>query len=363
MLPFTNVSTPAAANQSWLAESIPEALRQSLLAKGAPAISRDDVMLAFSDLKLRPATELTQASVLKLGQTLDADRVVFGTYRIEAESVTIEAMVSDRSRARVYGPFRESGLLVELDRLEAHLAWQALSVLLPGAAGPEGNHRALRPAVRVGGEENFIRGLIATTPADREKFYIQAARADPRFARPALELGKIELARKNFKAAADWLTRVESADTSFPEASFYLGVARFRLNDLPAAQAAFERITEVLPAAEVFNNLGVVESRRNSLHALSTFREALEVNPSQADYHFNMGFILFKTGQFDAAADRFRAVLERNPADQTATILLGRALKADSFRKGSSADARLTNAERFKDSLEEPTFRAPVGAP
>ncbi len=64
--------------------------------------------------------------------------------------------------------------------------------------------------------------------------------------------------------------------STLSRSSFYLGVAKFRLNDYITAQAAFELIVDTLPAAEVFNNLGVAESRRGQLHALSSFREALD---------------------------------------------------------------------------------------
>jgi tetratricopeptide (TPR) repeat protein len=254
----------------------------------------------------------------------------------------------------------ESGPLTELDRVEAQLNWRVLSLIAPGLTPPESEYQTLRPRVRLAAEESFIRGWIATAPEQREMFYRQANRADPNFSRPVLELGRIELGRKNYKAAAEWLLKVNTGDPHFPEASFALGVARFRQNDYAAAQAAFERITGTLPAAEVFNNLGVVESRRGSLHALSSFREALDLNPTNPDYHFNMGLVLLKTGQFEAAADRFRAVLDRSPSDQTATILLGRSLKGEGLRKGNAADARFETAERFKDSYEEPIFRSPT---
>ena len=71
-----------------------------------------------------------------------------------------------------------------------------------------------------------------------------------------------------------------------------------------------------------------------------------------------MGFMLFKTGQYEAAADRFRAVLDRNPSDQMATVLLGRSLKAEALRK-VPADARFETPERFKDTYDEPLYRVP----
>ncbi|MEO5926100.1 MAG: tetratricopeptide repeat protein [Bryobacteraceae bacterium] len=360
VLPFTNVSSAPAASSEWIGESIAEALRESLVARGSPVIPRMDVMEAYKDLRLRPTAELTQASVLKLGQALNADDVIYGTFRVDpaAGTLTIQAVVSDRARALLSTPIDEAGPLAELDRLEAHLNWKALSIVAPDLAGAETEFRSLRPPVRLAAEESFIRGWIALAPEQRESFYQQAVRADVRFSRPVLELGKIELGRKNYKAAAEWLLKVNANDVHYPEASFYLGVAKFHQNDYVAAQAAFERIVKTLPAPEVFNNLGVAESRRGQLHALSSFREALDVNPSHPDYHFNMGFMLFKTGQYEAAADRFRAVLDRNPGDQAATILLGRSLKGEGLRKGNASDARFEASERFKDTYDEPIFRA-----
>lgn len=358
VLPFTNAGGTPTATAEWLGESIAESLREALISRGSPAIARDDVTAAYADLKLRPNVELTQASVLKLGQAMNADKVIYGTFRMEGATLTVEAIVSDLGKSRLSAPLRETATLLELDRLQAHLAWQAIAVVNPMLAVPEANFRAVRPYVRTNAEEQFIRGLMGP-PEQREKMYQQANKNDPKFARPLLELGKIELARKNYKAAADWLQKVEVNDLHYPEASFYFGVAKFRSGDSVAAQAAFQRITTSLPAAEVFNNLGVAESRRNQLHALASFREALDLNPNHPDYHFNMGYILFKTGQYEAAADRFREVLERDPMDQMATLLLGRSLKGEALRKGNPADARFEAAERFKDSYEEPLSRGP----
>ena len=360
VLPFTNIAATPAPNSDWIGESLAEALREAFVARGLPVIPRSDVMAAYADLHLRSTAELTQASVLKLGQALNADDVIYGTFRTDPAtgSITVQAVVSDRALARLSPPLDESGAIAELDRVEGRLNWRALSIIAPTLAGPESDLSALRPPVRLAAEEAFIRGYTASTPEQRESHYQQANKIDPRFSRPVLELGKIELARKNFKVAADWLAKVASGDPHFPEASFYLGVSKFHQNDYTTAQAAFERITESLPAAEVFNNLGVAESRRGQLHALSSFREALDINPTHPDYHFNMGFMLFKTGQFEAAADRFRAVLDRNPNDQAATILLGRSLKSEGLRKGNASDARFETAERFKDTYEEPIFRA-----
>jgi TolB-like protein len=348
VLPFVEAGT----NQLWVGESIAEALRQTFAQRGLPTMNRDDVTAALADLRLRGNVPMTLASAVKVGQTLNTNRLVFGSYTVQGGVIAITAYVSDHMNARVVGPIRESAPLAELDRVEAHLAWELLNRIQASLAGPEVAYRGLRPAVRTSAEENFIRGWTGAEK-DRERYYQQAAREDAKFARPVLELGMLELRRRNFKAAADWLVSIDAGDPLFASAYFYLGVARFELADYAGAQAVFERIKGVLPIPEVVTNIAVCESRRNSLHALASFREALDMDPSQADYHFNMGFILFKTGQFEAAADRFRAVLERDPSDSIATTLLGRAIKGDGLRK-SADDARVSTAERFRASYDEP---------
>jgi hypothetical protein len=66
-------------------------------------------------------------------------------------------------------------------------------------------------------------------------------------------------------------------------------------------------------------------------------------------YHFNVGYALWKQGKFEAAADRFRSVLDRNPEDGEAKVMLGRCLKRTVFRPGDLRE----NAERLKTNYEE----------
>src|SRR3569832_2033675 len=70
VLPFTNVSSVPAPGSEWIGESLAESLREACVARGLPVIARVDVMAAYADLRLRGNAELTQASVLMLGQAL-----------------------------------------------------------------------------------------------------------------------------------------------------------------------------------------------------------------------------------------------------------------------------------------------------
>src|ERR1700704_5727519 len=80
VLPFFNLSN--SANLDWIGESIAETIRESLAAQGVLALSREDRQEAFRRLSIRPYALLTHASVIKLGESLDAGQVVFGQYSL-----------------------------------------------------------------------------------------------------------------------------------------------------------------------------------------------------------------------------------------------------------------------------------------
>ena len=367
VLPFTSAAgTPA--SMDWIGESIAETLRTAFVARGVLILERDRTTEAYQRLRLRERTELTEASMLKVGEILDAEQVVHGTFSFvpaagagastspSKGSLKIQARVSDRRRLRQSATFEETGAIEDLATLESHLAWRALTVVAPARAPAESEFRSLRTAVRLDVLENYIRGLLAAAPEQKEKYFTQAARLDPDYSPPAFELGKIHFERKDYREAASWLEHVGPTENHYREASFFLGFARYQAGDFEAARKAFQNIAEKVPISTVWNNLGAAESRLNLPQAVETFRKAVDQDPSDPDYHFNLGYALFKKGDFTAAADRFRAALDRNSGDQMATLLLGRCLKKQGLRAATASDARLQALERLKDTYEERVY-------
>jgi tetratricopeptide (TPR) repeat protein len=361
----TPSEVPQSSALEWIGESIAETVRDALAAKGLVSFDRDGIEAAVFSLRLKSRVPLTQASVLKIGEALDAEQVLYGSFAFTpapgAEtrgSLRISARLIDRGRLRDASEFAEDGPLEELARLETHLAWRVLSRLAPRLAPPETESSSLRPPVRLDAEENYIRGLLAP-PASREKFFKQAATLDPRFSAPCFELGRAYYQARQFAEAARWLERVAPSDVRYRDASFSLGLARFEMGDYPGAQRAFQTIAAAVPLNEVFNNLGAAESRRSLPQAADSFRKALEGDPNDPDYHFNLGYVLWKRGDFPAAADQFRAVVIRDPDDEMATLLLGRCLRKQGLRPGgkSGPDARFLALERLKPRYEERAWR------
>jgi tetratricopeptide (TPR) repeat protein len=366
VLPFTNrtsVADPAQASLDWIGESIAETVRDAIGSRGAVALSRAETEEAYRQLNLRPLSILTEASMLKIGEALDAEQVVYGSFEflpdpaaahgIANGSLKITARIFDRRRFKQSAEFIESGNLEDLPALEAHLAWRALVLLTPRLAPPEADFRSLRPPVRLDAEENYVRGLLARSPEQQERFFLQAAHLDARYGHPNYELGRLHYQRKEYRQAADWLQKIAPDDIHFREAGFLLGLALFQSGDFAGAQKAFQTVADVVPLSEVYNDLGAAQNRRNLPQAVDSFRKALDGDPNDPVYIFNLGYALWKKGDFTAAADRFRAVLDRQPGDDLATLMLGLSLKKQNTRL---SDARLETLERLKTNYEERAY-------
>ncbi|MEO8660706.1 MAG: tetratricopeptide repeat protein [Bryobacteraceae bacterium] len=357
VLPFFNLTQ--SNNLDWIGESISESIREALASEGVLVVERHDREEVYRRLAFRPYALLTRASVVEIAQALDADQVIYGQFELippangqtnTRGSLRISAHTIDVRRIRKGPEYAETGSLEDLAALQSHIAWQALQFAVPKGAPSEEQFRRRRPPVRVDAIENYIRGLLSTIPAQRHRFFTQSARLDPNYPPPCFELGRMLFESKDYAAAAEWLKKVPESAPGFREATFLLGLALYNRNDFPAAQAAFQLVAATVPLNEVLNNLGAAQSRRNAPESVENLERALEGDPSDPDYHFNVGYALWKQGKFDQAADRFRAVLERTPDDEEATIFLGRCLKKAGPRPN---DPRSEGRERLKLAYQE----------
>ena len=367
VVPFFNHSNNPSLD--WIGESIAESVQDSLASEGVLVLNRDERLEGFRRLSLRPGAQLTHASIIKLGMVLDAAKVIYGSFEAapavpgSAPGGGSAAKASLRITARVFnlkhaglGPeFGEGGALEDLATLEVHLGWQSLTQIAPQSAPPETDFRKARPPVRIDAVENYIRGLLAADPDQRQHFFMQAARLDEHFSQPCFQLGKTYWSRKEYKLAAGWFSRVSRWDPHYLEAQFFLGLCRFDTGDFAAAESAFQTVAASVPLNEVFNNLGAAEARHGNLEAaIVNFKKAVDGDSSDPDYQFNLGYVYWRSGEYASAAERFRAALERDPKDTEATAMLGRALQGEGAR---AADSKLETRLRLKEDYEEDAYR------
>jgi len=360
VLPFFNVSKNPSLD--WIGESLAEALREALASEGLMALNRDDRVEAYRRLAIRPRSLLTRASVVKIGQALDAEQVIFGQFDLQPVpesggksrgSLQVTARLLDLRHVRQGPEFREVSALEDLAALQSHLAWQTVRFLKPNGAPSEAEFRNRHPVVKVNAIENYVRGLLTANPDEQHRFFTQAARLDPHYSGPCFQLGRLLWRKKEYKSAAEWFQKVSPDDVHYHEATFFLGLSRYYAGDFAGAQAAYQSVLRIVPLSEVYNNLGAAESRANSPEALENFRKALEGDTRDPAYQFNVGYTLWKKGDYRAAAAIFGALAEHNPEDAQANMLLARCAKQSGSRPG---DTQTEGLERLKTNYEESAY-------
>lgn len=363
VLPLFNVDAQTAPNLDWIGESVAETISEALSSSGLLVLTREDREEVYHRLSLRTGVVLTKASVLKIGETLDAGRIIFGEMHIEGadagptslkSTLHLSIGIIDLKKLKEGPEITQSGPLENLSQMQTMLAWMLLRQLAPETAPSQDAFFHDRTPVRVDAMESYVRGLMAASDDQKLKLFTQAVGLEPRFSQPNFQLGRIYFDKKDFKTAAQWLPKVTRGDSHFLEGAFLLGICKYHDNDFDGAIDQFRMVSNEIPLNEVFNDLGAAQSRKNDPAAAENFKKALDGDEADPDYWFNLGYTLWKQGRFDLAATHFRAVLDRSPGDQEATIMLGRCLKKDGPRPG---DPRSEGRERIKTTFEDSAWR------
>jgi tetratricopeptide (TPR) repeat protein len=363
VLPLFNNNEAKSPNLDWIGESVAETIHETLSSGGLLVLEREDREEIYRRLSLRPGVILTKASVIRIGESLDAGQAIYGSFSVQGAEYGATSLKSgmkiavhaiDLKKFREGPAFEQSGPLENLNQMELKLSWMILKRLQPNQAPSEEDFVRSHTPARVDAMESYIRGLMSSNPEQKLKLLSQAARLDDKFSQPNFQLGRIYFVKKDYKTAGQWLARVRQNDSHFMEGSFLLGICRYYEGDFDAAVRQFTLVAAEVPLNEVYNNLGAALSRRNDPAALADFRKALDGDQADPDYWFNVGYSLWKNGQFAQAAERFRAVLDRSRDDQEAMIMLGRCIKMDGPRPG---DPRSEGRERIKTGFEDSAFR------
>jgi tetratricopeptide (TPR) repeat protein len=333
----------------WISEAFPEVLGQRLNTQSLFLISREDRQYAFDRMGIPVNLHASRATLYRIAAQLDADFIVLGSYSYDGTAFTARAQVLDMKVLRLSPDLVESGPLNQFNAIQTALAWDVLRQMRPKFSEPRGEFLLRAPAIRLDAFEDFIRGVLATAGADRIKYLKAAVAIDPNYAQASLLLAKTYFAARDYEAAALWFARIPSTDDSFSEASFHLGLSEYHLGHFEKASAAFKATAERFPLTEVLNNIGVVENRRSHHEAAAYFQKAVEADPSDPDYHFNLAVALFRKGDLPGAQRQLRETLTRRSADT----------EARQFQESISVASPLPAVPltRIKQNYDESSYR------
>ena len=306
----------------WLGEAAAILLTDELDARGIPALSRSDRVEAFARLQLPLVTTLTRATMLRVAEMVGATDLVVGEVRLGTR-MTVKARVITVDTARQRQEVVEEGpgtdIYAIFERITARL--------MPGTA--RSDRRAHLP---IGAFEQYVKGLVAPTAAAQERFLEQARQQAPTNDRVLLALWEVystQGAHDKALAAAGAVSRQAPLDR---QARFSVALSLIELRRYNDAFALLQTLHGESPSPVLSNAMGVVQVRRGSTPQTGLpsyfFTRAVDEDPENSDYLFNLGYAYARSHDVDAALYWLREEVRFAPADGEAHLVMSQVLMA-----------------------------------
>ncbi len=346
VFPFENDG--ANARLDWLGEGLEELTVQRLSAAGQKVFTHAGRIAELDRYGLPANAQFSHATMLRIGADLDADFVVFGKFLSDGKSLTIEARALRVSPTKLSDAAKETGTLDSLMELNAKVVWKLLAATDKAFPINLAEFSKLQRPLRLDAFEHYIRGLLATDDDGRVRELRESARLDADWPDPAFALGQAYYSRRDCESALPWLAKVPAGSSLSAEAMFTTGVCRLQLNQPDKAEETFLALQNNLKndlvagaeLPEVLNNLALARARRgNTTAAASGLLRALDLDPDEDDFPFNLGMLCLRGNDATTAAKYFREASDREPENPEDRAMLIYALEKTGNKK-EAADER-----------------------
>ena len=334
VLPFEN---PAHEPRlAWMREGAAILLTDALAALGGPVIEREERLQAFDRLQLPAHATLSRASTIRVGHALSASSVVAGTLQMQADRLVVRARVVRIDTGRLLPEVEASGPPADMFGVFATLA-QQIRGLPPSADAARGGNDRLAPTPQV--FELYVKGLVAETPSTALAFLEQGLKAAPKFDRARLAIWDLQSEASEHQRALDVVSAIAAGSRLYREGRFRAALSNLHLKRFEESLQILRAMQADGPAAPVANAIGVAELRRTATvqpgRATYYFSQASELDPSDGNVFFNLGYAYWLDKDANATIYWLREAVRRDPADGDAHFVLSVALQA----AGATAEA------------------------
>ncbi len=353
--PFENLSK--APGIEWIGESFLEVMGQRLASDSWQLLRRGERLNAFDRAGVPPGRHPSRATIFRVAEQLDVDFVVLGSYNFDGHTFVATCQWLDVKRAHLSKEITESGPLPQLIDLQTALAWDLLRLNDPALIASRDSFVKAAPPIRLDSLENYTRGVLASSSADKIKYFREAVRINPTYTEAQLGIGQAYFETKQYEPAAAALAKVSPTQAVGGQAQFLLGLCEFYLGQFERAETAFNKLAAWVPLPEVYNNLGVAQARRGRPGAADQFQRSNDTNPGDSDYSFNLAVALYRKGDSAGATRALRETLAANPSDAEARSLMEALVSASDPKFATTAAPPKMPLERIKRNYDEDAFR------
>ena len=358
VFPFENDG--ASPRLDWLCEGLEELTIQRLSAAGQQVFTHSGRTSELDRYGLPSNARFSHATMLRIGADLDADFVVFGKFNSDGKSLTMELRFLRVSPTVMSAPIRESGTLESLMDLHSRLVWKLLAANDRTFPLNVSEFSKLQRPLRLDAFEHYIRGLLANEDETRIRELRETARLEPDWPEPAFALGQAYFSRRDCDSALPWLTRVPTGNPRATEATFTIGVCRLLLNQADKAEEVFLGLQESLKKhlvagaelPEILNDLALAQARGgNTTASASSLLRAIDLDPDEDDYPFNLGLLYLRGNDATTAAKYFRLASDREPDNPEDRALLIYALEKAGNRSEATEERKSATESLGASSL------------
>jgi len=292
VMPFAvEVDAKSAASPGaslWLGEAARLLLLDNFDRLGAAVVSRDESNVAFDRLQLPLSPTLTRATMIRVGELVGASAIVYGDIRL-GDQLTVRTRLLKLGSGAATPDVTETGPLADIyalfDRTAADLA---------KTAAPSGNAAArAQPAMPLPVFEDYVKGLVAPTPSGQQKFLESALKQAPHDARLLVALWGVYSAQGQNEKALSVANAVAKDSPLSRKARFLTALSLIDMNRLDGAAEQLAALDRERASPVLQNALGIVELRRvpsAPAAAVPYFSRAVDAEPSNTDYLFNLGY-------------------------------------------------------------------------
>lgn len=357
-----------AGDSAWIAQAVADGLPRALGRLGLAAVQRSDRLRAQEALGIPPAATTTRASSIRVGEALDAARLIVGSYEfrgpqgapgVRGPDLVLSLRLLDLERGTLSAPLIASGPIESLPSLIHALAWDIALTAPHPPVGPREAFVTTGGALSFPAFKAYADGLAASDPASRLKLVKRALALAPDYDEARLDLGRQLLETRDFKAAEEAFDRIRPDSPLGREGRFLRGVALLQLGRYREAADLYAALASEEPSAAVLNNRAIALLRLGSTspRASALLREAAEKEPDAPDLPFDLGWALLLEGDPEASAFWLRGVVRREGRDNRARLVLSWALA----KAGREAEAQeewkaLSAVSSSYQSLSSPDF-------
>lgn len=328
-----------AGDSAWIAQAVADALPEALARLGLAAVDRTDRVRAQEVLGIPAGAATTRASSIRVGEALQAARIVVGSYEIRGAEIVLSLRLLDLGRATLSAPLIASGPPEALPSLIHALAWDIALTAARPPAGPRETFVASAGSVPFAAFKAYAESLCAPDVASRLKLVRRALSLSPDYDDARVSLGRLLLETREFAAAEEAFSRIRAGAPLARRARFLRGVSLLQLGRYREAAELYTSLGADDASAAVLNNRGIAALRLLSQapRASALLRAAVDKEPGSPDLLFNLGWAHLVEGDAEAAVFWLRGLARRETGDNHGRLVLSWAL-AKSGRDGEAEE-------------------------